>query len=135
MENSKNKYGDRYLGKVIRILSEKELVIDVGDDYLTIGDTVIIYTVGDEIIDLDGNSLGLYEHDKATLEVITTTSKYSICATPKQTEQTTSLLDYSSMFSKTIIKQDNLNVSTEDIESIFVPNKDKIVKGDFVKKA
>lgn len=37
------------LGKVIRIISEKAIIIDVGSDYLTEGDKVQIYTVGDEI--------------------------------------------------------------------------------------
>ena len=133
--DNKNKYDSRCIGQVIRILSEKELIIDVGDDYLTVGDTVIIYTVGDEIFDLEGNSLGLYEYDKATLEVITTTPRYSICETPKQTEQTSNLLDYASIFSKTIVKQDKFNVLAEDIESIDIQNKDRILKGDLVKRA
>ena len=70
MEN--NKKGDNYLGSVVRIISDKALIIDVGEDYLTIGDKVQIYTVLDEIKDLEGNSLGLYENIKDTLDVTQT---------------------------------------------------------------
>ena len=90
----KQEFGPNCIGQVIRILSDKELIVDVGDDYLTIGDTVIIYAVGDEIFDLDGNSLGVYEFDKATLEVITTTSTYSVCSTPKTTKVSSAIVDY-----------------------------------------
>lgn len=39
---AKNK-GENYLGNVVRIIDEKSLIIDVGDDYLSIGDKVVIY--------------------------------------------------------------------------------------------
>lgn len=135
MEIDYKKHGSNCLGQVVRILSDKELIVDVGDDDLTVGDTVIIYAAGDEIFDLDGNSLGVYEHDKATLEVITTTPTYSVCATPKITERVGSLVDYSRIFSKEVTNQNSFNVSENDIESIKIANSDKVLKGDLVKKA
>ena len=130
----KQEFGPNCIGQVIRILSDKELIVDVGDDYLTIGDTVIIYAVGDEIFDLDGNSLGVYEFDKATLEVITTTSTYSVCSTPKTTKVSSAIVDYTNLFSKETVVQEDLNINKNDIEAINIENKSIIVKGDLGKK-
>lgn len=47
-----------YLGNVIRIISKTSLIIDVGEEYLTIGDKIQIYSTLDELTDLEGNSLG-----------------------------------------------------------------------------
>jgi len=66
------------LGKVIRIISEKSHYYWCRSDYLTEGDKVQIYTAGEEIKDLDGNSLGVYEYIKATLVVVQTSKNYSI---------------------------------------------------------
>lgn len=133
--DDKEKYGENYLGHVIRIISDKKLIVDVGDDYLTIGDDVIIYTVSeDDILDLDGNSLGVFEYNKAILKVVSTTSQYSVCETPKTTEKTSSIAAYSNLFTTETIKQESLNILEKDIESIEIENKDVIVKGDLVKK-
>lgn len=134
LEKLKKSYGQNCLGQVIRIISEKEVIIDVGDNYLTIGDKIIIYTVGDEIFDLENNSLGIYEYNKAVLEVVSTTPSYSICETLKSKKVTSSLIDYTNIFTKETIEQDNLNVNKNDIEPIFIENKNIILKGDLVKK-
>lgn len=135
MEIDHKKHGENCLGRVIRILSNKELIVDVGDNDLTVGDKVVIYATGDEIFDLDGKFLGVYEYDKATLEVITTTHTYSICATPKKTENVGAIVDYTKMFSKEVTTQDSFNVSNNDIEGIKINNSDRILKGDLVKMA
>lgn len=80
------KYGPECIGKVIRIIDDTEIIINAGEDILTVGDKITIYAIGDEITDLDGTNLGYYECDKATLTVVTTTQHYSICKTEKNTK-------------------------------------------------
>lgn len=131
----KKNFGEKYIGHVIRILSNTKLIIDVGDDFLTIGDKVIIYAVGDELYDLTGNSLGLYEYDKIALNVISTTSTYSVCETSKTTERASVLFDYAKAISKEVTTQEHFNVAPEDIHDISIENKDRVLIGDLVKKA
>ena len=75
----KEKYGPNCIGQVIRIVDETELIINVSEYDITVGDKIVVYALGDTIKDLDGTELGKYECDKATLTVVTTTENYSIC--------------------------------------------------------
>ena len=133
MEN--NKKGDNYLGSVVRIISDKALIIDVVKDYLTIWDKVQIYTVLDEIKDLEGNSLGLYENIKDTLDVTQTAVNYSICEKiiTKKTSPYAGIADALAGSEYTV--SEDLNVNKNEIEPLENNEKDKQIHvGDYVKK-
>lgn len=126
--------GDNYLGSVVRIISNKELIIDVGEEDLTVGDKVQIYTVFDELTDLQGNSLGPYENIKDTLDVVQTSNNYSVCK--KIVTKKTSNYAVLSMLSNTEYKvAEQLNVNEEDIKPLTEFKDDKEIHvGDYVKK-
>lgn len=129
----KKKYGPNCIGQVIRIIDTTELIINVGESDITIGDKIIVYVVGDTIKDLDGTELGKYEYDKDTLTVVTTTENYSICKSEIVMKKN-SLTAMSDIFSPTYEGHKTLNVNKEQINSMNIENKYVIQLGDPVKK-
>lgn len=130
-----NNKGENFLGNVVRIISDLSLIIDVGEDFLTIGDKVQIYTVFDEIKDLDGNSLGPYENIKDTLNVVQTTANYSVCEkiTTKRTSSYASLSNAFTTSEYTV--KESLNVDKNEIQPLKKGNDNKQIHvGDYVKK-
>lgn len=65
----KKKYGNNFLGNVIRIIDNKTLLVNVGKYDLKVGDIIQVYEHSEEIFDLDGTSIGNYEFIKGELEV------------------------------------------------------------------
>lgn len=120
------------IGKVVRIISDKRLIIDVGEDELTIGDKVVIFTESDEIKDLEGNSLGRFEFVKDTLDVVETSELYSVCAKVEVVD-TSSLGVVSTMFNRTKMIEADLKVAKEDIEPLTVKGDITIKIGDLVR--
>lgn len=52
-------------GKVVRIISKSEVIIDIGRDaHVEVGDKVEIIVVGDKITDDNGRSLGYFTFQK-----------------------------------------------------------------------
>lgn len=132
MKDTKN-YGPNYLGEVIKIIDNTEVIINVGENDLTIGDKIIIYAIGDEIKDLDGTSLGFYEYDKATLNIITTTASYSICKTNKKFKKST-LGIVTDLTSEVFIGYEHISIDNNEATPISIENKDIVQIGDLVKK-
>lgn len=127
------KYGPECIRKVIRIIDDTEIIINAGEDILTVGDKITIYAIGDEITDLDGTNLGYYECDKATLTVVTTTQHYSICKTEKKYKKST--LGVITNFSTDVfIGYEHISIDQEQAKPISIKNKDKVQVGDLVKK-
>lgn len=126
--------GENYLGNVVRIISDKELIIDVGEEDLTVGDKVQIYTVFDELTDLEGNSLGPYESIKETLDVVQTSKNYSVCK--KIVTKKTSNYAVLSVFSNSEYQvAEKLNVNEKEIKPLTEYKDDKEIHvGDYVKK-
>ena len=52
MKKDSINYGDNCLGFVVRIISPTEIIINVGEDDLTVGDKIQVYNASDEIFDL-----------------------------------------------------------------------------------
>ena len=118
------KYGDKYLGQVVRILDEYSIVVSTSR-YVKDGDIVQVFDIGEELFGLDGKSLGYYIYIKATLKVTQIESKYCIC-------QTLTLTPFTAM-TQTISSQLSLPIKHEDIQEI--PSIDMIVHiGDKVRK-
>lgn len=134
LEKLREKYGQDCLGQVIRILSDRELIVNVSNEHLTIGDEVYIYSVGEEIFDLNGESLGFYEKLKDVLEVTHVTESYAICE--KFIKETYSPFNALSAFSpKTRKKSVPLNVEENDINPLKISFSNVIKIGDLAKKA
>jgi len=76
---------DSIHGKVVKIICNSMLVINVGSEHgVTKGMKFIIYNQGDEIIDPDTQkALGKIELVKAQVEVIHIQEKMSLAATPE----------------------------------------------------
>lgn len=131
---NEKQYGENFLGKVIRIISDSELIVNVGMDYLTVGDKIIVYTVGDIIKDLDGTPLGIYEYDKETLTVVTTTENFSVCKTEKIMSKSP-MITLTETLTPTFIEYKKMNIDKNQINEIVITNKDKIQVGDPIKIA
>lgn len=134
LSDLKEKYGEECLGIVIRIISRTQLIINAGCDVLKTGDTIAVYTIGDEILDLEGNSLGVYQHNKQILNVISTTARYSVCET-QPIKRNNQLNPLTSIMSPTILDYPQFNVDNSSIKKIHLENKNKIMLGDPIKKA
>ena len=130
----RDKYGSECIGQVIRILSDKEIIINVGKAFLDVGDMISVYEVGEEIFDLDHTSLGYFEHVKNTLEVVYVTPKFSICQNIESTIE--SPLNILSAFSPVTKKETLcLDVNQSDLRPLQSKFTNTIKIGDPVKKS
>lgn len=126
--------GENYLGNVVRIISDEALIIDVGENDLTVGDKIQIYTVFDELKDLEGNALGPYENIKDTLNVVQTSNNYSVCK-KIVTRRSSNYAVLSAFTNAEYNVTEKLNVNKEDIRPLTEYKDDKEIHvGDYVKK-
>ena len=66
--------------KIIKIIDNESVVINAGsENYIENGDKFRIYTIGEEVKDLDGKNLGTLDTIKAILTVVTVFPKMCIC--------------------------------------------------------
>lgn len=117
--------------KVIDIINKFNIIINYGsNDGAFEGQEVRISTIGDEIFDLDGKSLGNIEIIKDELEIDKVYENFSICKKIIINEinpfQPISLV-------KKEIKAIELNVEEKDFSNIKYLDKSPIKKGDSVK--
>lgn len=122
-------FGPNCIGQVVRIIDKTELIVNAGEEDLTVGDKIIVYAIGDEIKDLNGNSLGMYEYDKEILNVVTTTEQYSICKTNITHKSSFEILNQFQ-----ISTYEEMNVEPNDIKGLQIKNKDVVKIGDPIKK-
>ena len=134
-KEQKRLYGGAYIGNVIRILSKTQLIVNVGKSVVNIGDKLCVYLPESELKDLDGTSLGTYEHIKGTLIVIYVADNYAVCENSvTKTKKQSPLLALSPLVTNTIEVTAPLNVSDSSIEALKI--KDKTIEvGDPVKFA
>ncbi len=130
----KTNYGPNYIGNVIRILDEYTLIVNAGFSRLYKGDKIVVYTIVEPIIDLDGSVLSMYEYPKDVLEVVETNSNYSVCQ-----KKDTKTVDSGVLGSLTLsplfgVKEERipLNVNKEDISPLKEVNP-QIQIGDPIK--
>ena len=135
IKEQKRLYGDAYIGNVIRILSKTQLIINVGKSVVNTGDKLCVYLPESELKDLDGTSLGTYEHIKGTLIVIYVADNYAVCENSvTKTKKQSPLLALSPLVTNTIEVTAPLNISDSSTEALRI--KDKTIEvGDPVKFA
>ena len=123
------------IGEVVRILSNKELVINLGyNDGVKLDDEVIIYEVGEEGSNVDVVMIGTIDYIKAKLVVTTVYANLSKCEYPK--ENMTTFEKSVASISKSFISyetQKSLNVDKNEIEPYKKNHSDVIRIGDNVK--
>ena len=123
------------IGEVVRILSNKELVINLGyNDGVKLDDEVIIYEVGEEVSNVDGVIIGTLDYIKAKLVVTTVYANLSKCEYPQ--ENMTTFEQSVASISKSFISyetQKSLNVDKNEIEPYKKNHSDIIRIGDNVK--
>lgn len=125
MDKNKKEY------KVINIINKFNIIINYGsNDGAYEGQEVRISTTGDEILDLDGKSLGNIEIIKEELEITRVYDNFSICKKIRINEinpfQPISLV-------KKERRAVELNVKEEDFSNIKYQDMTPIKKGDNVK--
>lgn len=127
------KIDEHKIGNVIRIIDNQSLIINVGKSDIDIGDTIKVYESLDELKDLDGTTLAIFEYTKDELEVIDVEESYSVCRKTKtETVPSSMQLAISPLFTKEKIIP--LNVDPEDIDPLDIKD-EKIRIGDPVKLA
>jgi hypothetical protein len=117
--------------KVIDIINKFNIIINYGsNDGAFEGQEIRISTVGDEIFDLDGKSLGNIEIIKDELEITKVYDNFSICKKM--------IVNEINPFQPiTLIRKEKkaveLNVEEKDFSNIKYLDKSPIKKGDCVK--
>lgn len=101
---------------VVRIIDEKNIVINAGkENYIKKGDKFEIYSIGKEIKDLNGNSLGTLDTIKETVVAVTVFPKMSICQKLTKTSLSP-LLKFTKEQIASIEDANYLNVDTTEFE-------------------
>ncbi|EPH95391.1 hypothetical protein D922_01232 [Enterococcus faecalis 06-MB-DW-09] len=127
------------IGKVIRILSNEELLINIGSGKgVQEGSLFEVYEKGETITDPDTNSdLGTLDYIKAEVEAVTVYPNFSIVKSLEHYTETvstgimTAFSDKTKEIHKINIKK--LLVKEDQITPIHITNK-HIVTGDLVKR-
>lgn len=119
--------------KVIKILDDYAILIN-NNHFFHLGDTVKIYSEGEELFDSEGKSYGKLKLVKDILIVTVCEDKYIICK-KVVIEKKNRLLPVLDQFAtETIKKEIKLNVDKEQIESIIYETDEPIKIGDFAVK-
>lgn len=124
------------IGNVVRILDDKQLVINIGfNDGLKLNDKIIVYEIGENVKNIDGTIIGTLDYIKAELEVTNLYDNIAICQYPKKnvTAFESSVASISSSFIS-YQEQESLNVDKNEIEPYEKTHSDIIHVGDNVKK-
>lgn len=132
--NPESKYGPNYIGNVIRILSDSTLIVNAGKDILNVGDKIVVYAVGEPLINIDGTVLTNFEHSKDTLSVIQTEDYYSVCRKEGTVVRKQLSFALSPLLESEVIEQIPLKVNEKDIQEL-APYDEYIRIGDPIKLA
>ena len=121
-------------GKVIRILDEYSLIINVGAKHgVKKGMKFIVYEEGDEIIDPETNkSLGKLEFVKGTIEVVNVQENFSLAMSAEFYPETT-IKELTFALTRFGGRRKRLPVDENVIEPLQTPVSNKIKVGDKVK--
>lgn len=124
------------LGHVIRILDKFTLIIDVGNDRISIGDLIDVYELGDVLTDISGKVICNFIHIKDTLKVIDTQDNYSICKKEKKIVQSfQTFSSISPLLKEDIYEAIPLDVDDAEITPLTSMRDPKIHVGDLVKSS
>ncbi len=129
---NKNEKNCECIGHVVRILNKYSLVVNISD-FLKEGDIVQIFDIGEELLDLNGESLGEYIYIKATLTVAQVESRYCICETLSKEKVKPILLTPFTAMTQTVKFQAPLPIHSKDIKEVSSIDMNVLI-GDKVRK-
>lgn len=120
------------IGQVIRILSDTSLIINAGKNLgLSEGKEVEVFSIVDDVNDIDGTYLGKLIYRKAKLKITQCEEMYSICSTTTYVSNGITQLVTSPLLLNSV-KHKKIDVDPDEINPM--PDTDKSIKiGDFVK--
>ncbi len=130
---SQNTTNKSPIGKVIRILDKYTLLVDVGNDTLTVGSRIQVYEPVEMIKTPDGTELGFYNYIKDTLDVIRVEDHFSICRKNETVSKTVPFV-LSPLLEHRISEDVPLKISESDIQALS-PKEPLIKIGDPIKFA
>lgn len=118
--------------QVINIIDEYAIMINYGaKDSAKVGEEIRVFKKGEEIKDLNGNSLGNIEIVKDELEVYQVHEKFSICK--KIRTEKKSPFDMINLYNKTVEVDKKLNINVEEISNLEYETTEVITIGDLVR--
>ena len=120
------------LGRVIRIIDEYTIIVDIGENALSIDDFIQVYQPSDVIYGLNGEFLSEYFYIKDELKVIDVQKKYSVCRKVKTKIVQNSQFILSPLLESRQTITEKLSVDADEIQPLQ-PIDTKIHVGDFVK--
>lgn len=132
MSEQKN-YGPACIGNVIRIIDDRTIIVNAGKDRLSVGDKIVIYEVGEPLLNLDGTVLANYEHQKDVLKVVQTELSYSVCQKESHTRSKLAFA-ISPLLETEVTEYTTMNVEDSDIQALK-PHDAYIRVGDPIKLA
>lgn len=123
------------LGKVIRIIDDRTLIVNVGSSFLNVGDEIQVYELGDVLKDLDGKELSYFVFVKDKLDVIDVQTDYSVCKKNKAiVKKLSSAFALSPLLEQQITEYQPLSVNRDEIQPL-TPCDPQIHVGDPIKLA
>lgn len=128
------KYGNEFIGNVIRIIDHRTVLVNAGRNDLSVGQTVQIYEPCGEIKDLDGSVLSNYHFIKDELAVIQVEERYSVCQKQKSITKTYNPFVLSPLLETKKTEYIPLNIDEADIQEMK-PKDPKVRIGDPIKLA
>lgn len=124
------------LGHVIRILDKFTLIIDVGNDRVSVGDLIDVYELGDVLTGIDGKVICNFVYIKDTLKVVETQDNYSICKKEKKVVHAfQAFSSISPLLEEDFYNSIPLDVDDSEITPLTSIHDPKIHVGDLVKPA
>ncbi len=130
---SQNTTNKSPIGKVIRILDKYTLLVDAGNDTLTVGSRIQVYEPVEMIKALDGSELGFYNYIKDTLDVIRVEDHFSVCRKSGTVPKAVSFV-LSPLLEHRISEDVPLKINESDVQALS-PKEPLIRIGDPVKFA
>lgn len=122
------------IGKVIKIPNEYTIIVNVGNDVLSVGDAIYIVEIGSDVIDPDtGKNLGSYDFVKAELDVDEVYPCFSVCRKINYKKEKSFLQALSPLLEeKTTKYYEDLNVNPSANEHLKLMN-ESVNIGDPIK--
>lgn len=133
IEYSKEQYGPRFIGQVIRILDEYTLIVNLGSGKVNVGDSLQVYEYLGNLKGPNGEDYGSFEYVKAEIEVIRCEPRYSICKTERVQDYTLDIA-LTPLLERPTYRRTKLPVEQSDLLPME-PKDRKVRIGDPVKRA
>ena len=116
--------------KVINIINDTTIIIDFGIlNSAEVGQKVRIIDKGESVYNLNNEEIGTLDLIKSELEIVEVYDRFSLCQ--KVTRRTHTIFAMSQIdLSKTVKSVQKLNINSDDVSGLKLPDITPIQKGD-----